>query len=161
MSLIFSRQKNLSEKVEAIFFSAGVQAMILFRLSHFATRYKVLRGLRLPTILYRLNQWICCVDMDPGANIGRNLSMPHPAGVVIGRTSEIGNDVTLMQNVTLGSRRTGETGKRHPKVEDGVFIGPNAVILGRVSIGRNARIGAGSIVLRDVDEDEMIIGIHK
>jgi serine O-acetyltransferase len=66
-----------------------------------------------------------------------------------------------MQNVTIGSKRLGDVGKRHPTIEDGVFIGPNAVILGDIIIKRDARIGAGAIVLADVNENETIIGIHK
>jgi serine O-acetyltransferase len=161
MSLVFSRQKTLGEKVESIFFSAGIQALILFRLSHFAARYRILRGLRIPTILYRLNQLLCHVDIDPDATIGRNVLLPHPFGIVIGATACIGNGVTIMQNVTIGSKSPGDSGKRHPTIEDGVFIGPQAVILGNICIKRNSRVGAGSIVLADVNENETIIGIHK
>jgi serine O-acetyltransferase len=161
MSLIFSRQRNLGEKVESVFFSAGIQAMILFRISPFAASYKILRALRIPTIIYRLNQFFCLADIDPGANISRNLLLPHPSGVVIGSTASIGKGVTIMQNVTIGSKRLGDVGKRHPTIEDGVFIGPNAVILGDIIIKRNARIGAGAIVLADVNENETIMGIHK
>jgi serine O-acetyltransferase len=161
MSLVFSRQKTLGEKIESIFFSAGIQAMILFRLSHFTARYKILRALRIPTIIYRINQFFCLADIDSGANISRNLLLPHPSGVVIGSNASIGKGVTIMQSVTIGSKRLGDIGKRHPTIEDGVFIGPNAVILGDVIIKRNATIGAGAIVLADVNKNRTKIGVHK
>lgn len=161
MGLVFSRQRNVREKVESIFFSAGVQALILYRLSHFAARLKPFRWLKVPTVIYRLNQFLCNADIEPLTTIGRNLSLPHPSGIVIGATAIIGDDVTIMQNVTIGSQRFGDTGKRHPTIENGVFIGPNALILGNIKIKKNAKIGAGAVVLANVNENEIIIGIHK
>lgn len=135
--------------------------MILFRLSYFIGRYRIMRALGIPTIIYRVNQFLCSADIDPGANIGRKLSLPHPSGIVIGATANIGDGVTIMQNVTIGAKTVGEVGKRHPTIENGVFVGPNAVILGNITVKRDARIGAGAVVLADVEENATIIGIHK
>jgi len=161
MSLVFSRQRNLKQKAEAILFSTGIQALIFYRVSHFLSKYWLLNKLRLPLVFYRLNQFFCHVDIDPNTIIGKNFLMPHPNGIVIGGTAVIGDNVTVMQNVTLGSRTIGEEGKRHPTLEKGVFIGPNAIVLGNVTIGENARIGAGSVVLCDVEKEHSIFGIFK
>jgi serine O-acetyltransferase len=160
MGMIFSRQKTMKQKIEAVLFSAGVQALLLFRLSHLLNQYKLARMLRLHTFLYRLNQFICHVDIDPNVKIGTNFLMPHPSGIVIGGTAVIGNNCIMMQNSTIGARNLGEVSKRHATLADSVFVGPNAVILGNITIGKNARIGAGSIVLADVNEDQTIIGVH-
>ena len=91
------------------------------------------------------------IEIHPGANIGKNLFIDHGLGVVIGETSIIGNNVTIFHGVTLGT--TGkEKGKRHPTIKDNVIIGANATILGNITIGENSKIGAGSVVLKDVKE---------
>ncbi len=97
------------------------------------------------------------IDIHPGAMIGRRVFIDHGAGVVIGETSEIGNDVTLYQGVTLGG--TGKDhGKRHPTVGDGVIIGAGAKVLGPIVLGRNVKVGAGAIVLRSVPEGCTVVG---
>lgn len=146
--------------MEAVLFSAGVQALLLFRLSHVLNQYKLARIFRLPVFLYRLNQFVCHVDIDPTATIGTNFLMPHPSGIVIGGTAFIGNNCIMMQNSTIGARNLGEVGKRHATLEDDVFVGPNVVILGNITIGKNPRIGAGSVVLADVNENQTIVGIY-
>jgi len=135
--------------------------LLLFRLSSFFNRFRITRLLRFHSFIYRLNQFLCNVDISPGASIGKNFLMPHASGIVIGDTAVIGNDVTLMHNVTIGTRRLGEAGKRHATIGDNVFIGPNTVILGNIVIGDNAQIGSNSVVLTDVGSDEKIWGIHK
>ena len=161
MSLLFSRQRTFKEKLHALFFSAGVQALVLFRLSNYLVKYRLARILRLPVILYRLNQFLCGVDIEPTATIGLNFLMPHPSGIVIGSTAVIGNYCTMMQNSTIGTRNMNMPGeKRHATVEDHVFIGPNVVILGDVTIRKSARLGAGSVVLADVEENQTIVGIY-
>ncbi|MFY9747430.1 MAG: serine O-acetyltransferase [Acidobacteriaceae bacterium] len=98
------------------------------------------------------------IEIHPGAIIGRRVFIDHGAGVVIGETAIIGNDVTLYQGVTLGG--TGhEHGKRHPTLRDGVFAGSNAQILGNICIGENSRIGAGSVVLHDVPPNSTVVGV--
>jgi len=98
------------------------------------------------------------IEIHPGAEIGRRLFIDHGSGVVIGETAIVGNDVTLYQGVTLGG--TGkERGKRHPTIEDDVVIGDGAKVLGNITVGRNCRIGAGSVVLRSVPENSTVVGV--
>ena len=98
------------------------------------------------------------IEIHPGAKIARRLFIDHGLGVVIGETAVVGNDVTLYQGVTLGG--TGkEHGKRHPTIEDDVVIGSGAKVLGNITVGRNCRIGAGSVVLRSVPENSTVVGV--
>jgi serine O-acetyltransferase len=161
MSLIFSRQHGVKAKIEALLFTAGVQALVIFRLSSYLNRYRAARILRLPSLLYRLNQFLCNVDIDPHTIIGENLLLPHASGIIIGGTAVIGDDVTIMHNVTIGAKRMTDCGKRHATVENGVFISSQVTILGDITIGANARIAAGSIVLADVAANTTVTGTHK
>jgi len=98
------------------------------------------------------------VDIHPGATIGTRVFIDHGVGLVIGETAEIGNDVVLYQGVTLGG--TGkETGKRHPTLEDGVMVSAGAKVLGPVRIGAHSKIGAGSVVLKDVPPHSTVVGV--
>ncbi len=98
------------------------------------------------------------IEIHPAAHIGRRVFIDHGAGVVIGETAIVGDDVTLYQGVTLGG--TGhERGKRHPTLRSGVFVGSNAQILGNICIGENSRVGAGSVVLRDVPPNSTVVGV--
>jgi serine O-acetyltransferase len=90
--------------------------------------------------------------------LGRRLFIDHATGVVIGETAIVGNDVTLYQGVTLGGTGKGH-GKRHPTICDNVFIGNNANVLGNISVGRNSRVGAGSVVLNDVPPNSTVVGV--
>ena len=108
-----------------------------------------------------LSQWarlLTGIEIHPGATIGRRVFIDHGAGVVIGETAIVGDDVTLYQGVTLGG--TGhERGKRHPTLREGVFVGSNAQVLGNICIGENSRVGAGSVVLRDVPPNSTVVGV--
>ena len=98
------------------------------------------------------------IEIHPGARIGRRLFIDHGLGVVIGETAIIGDDVTLYQGVTLGG--TGkEHGQRHPTIENNVVIGGGAKILGNITVGENCRIGAGSVVLRNVPPESTVVGV--
>lgn len=98
------------------------------------------------------------IEIHPGATIGKNLFIDHGFGVVIGETAIIGDNVVLFHGVTLGG--TGkETGKRHPTIEDNVFIGSGAKILGNITIGENAKVGANAVVLNDVKPNTTVVGI--
>jgi serine O-acetyltransferase len=117
------------------------------------------RGLHLlARILSQVIRFYTGVEIHPGAQIGRRLFIDHGIGVVIGETTIVGDDVTLYQGVTLGG--TGkQKGKRHPTLRDRVFVGNNANILGNITIGENSRVGAGSVVLRDVPPDSTVVGV--
>lgn len=98
------------------------------------------------------------IEIHPGAQIGKNLFIDHGTGVVIGETAIIGNNVTIFHGVTLGG--TGkEKGKRHPTIEDNVFIGSGAKILGNITIGENAKIGANAVILKNVKKNTTVVGI--
>ena len=98
------------------------------------------------------------IEIHPGAKIGKGLFIDHGMGVVIGETAEIGNNVTLFQGVTLGG--TGkEKGKRHPTVRDNVVIGAGAKVLGNILIGKNSRVGANAVVLKEVPANSVVVGV--
>ena len=133
----------------------GFQALTLHRISHKLWRY----GLPLiPRLLSQLTRSLTGIEIHPGAKIGSGVFIDHGMGVVIGETSEIGNRCLLYQGVTLGG--TGkEHGKRHPTLEENVVIGAGAKVLGAIQVGANTRIGAGSVVVRDVEADSTVVGI--
>ncbi|MGO8918707.1 MAG: serine O-acetyltransferase [Stellaceae bacterium] len=141
--------------LEIVLTYPGVHAVVCYRLANRLWR----GGVRFPA---RLLSWfarlVSNVDIHPGATIGRRFFIDHGAGVVIGETAQIGDDVTLYHGVTLGGT-SWSTGKRHPTVEDGVLIGAGAKILGPITIGRGARIGANSVVIEGVPPEVTVIGI--
>jgi serine O-acetyltransferase len=112
----------------------------------------------LARILSQAARFLTGIEIHPGARIGRRLFIDHGHGVVIGETAIVGDDITLYQGVTLGG--TGkEHGKRHPTIEDGVVVGGGAKILGNITVGKNCRIGAGSVVLRNVPDNSTVVGV--
>ena len=133
----------------------GLHAVWAHRIQHWLW----CRNFRLlARVLSQVARFWTGIEIHPGAKIGRRLFIDHGIGVVIGQTAIIGNDVTLYQGVTLGG--TGkDIGKRHPTLRDGVFVGNNANILGNIIIGENSRVGAGSVVLRDVPPDSTVVGV--
>jgi serine O-acetyltransferase len=141
--------------VEAILTSPGLHALALHRAAHGLWR----RRLYLPArLLSHLSRALTGIEIHPGARIGRGVFIDHGMGVVIGETSEIGDNVTMYQGVTLGG--TGkQRGKRHPTVEDEAVIGVGASVLGAVTIGEGARVGAGSVVLKDVPPHTTAVGL--
>ena len=141
--------------LEVLFLYPGVHALIAYRVTH------LLWGMGLKFIargLSQLARLITGIEIHPAAIIGKRLFIDHGMGVVIGETSEIGNNVFIYQGVTLGGLAT-KTGKRHPTVFDNVVIGAGAKILGPIKIGCNTKIGSGSVVLQDVPEYSTVIGV--
>jgi serine O-acetyltransferase len=117
-------------------------------------------GIRLPARIFSLvARFYTGVEIHPGARIGRRLFIDHGLGVVIGETAVVGDDVTLHQGVTLGGTGKERGKKRHPTLRHRVFVGNNANILGNITIGENSRIGAGSVVVRDVPPDSTAVGV--
>jgi serine O-acetyltransferase len=135
---------------------AGFWAIAFHRIAH------LLRALRLP-LLPRLIQaaarFLTGVDIHPGASIEAGLFIDHGMGTVIGETAEVGRNVTLFQQVTLGGRGGRASGKRHPTLGDGVMVGAGAKILGPILVGRDAKIGANAVVLEEVPEGATAVGI--
>ncbi|MGK2955548.1 MAG: serine O-acetyltransferase [Solirubrobacterales bacterium] len=132
----------------------GVQALLAYRLAH--RLYKSSVPL-LPLIISYASRAVTGIEIHPGASIGKGFFIDHGAGVVIGETAEIGNNVTLYQGVTLGG--TGfQAGKRHPTVDDNVTIGSGAKLLGPIKVGHGAKIGANSVVVEDVPACSTVVG---
>lgn len=133
----------------------GFHALVLYQVAHFFH----VRGFRLlARMISSVGRFFTGIEIHPGAKIGYGVFIDHGTGVVIGETTEIGNNVTIYQGATLGG--TGkETGKRHPTLESGVMVSAGAKVLGPITIGRNAKIGAGSVVLHDVPANATVVGV--
>jgi serine O-acetyltransferase len=141
-------------RLEMLLTYGGVQALLLHRVSHALHRAAVPL---LPRLLSYVTTSVTGVEIHPAAEIGRGLFIDHGAGVVIGETAEIGDDVTIYQGVTLGG--TGfARGKRHPTVGDEVMIGAGAALLGPITIGSRSKIGANSVVIHDVPANSTVVG---
>ena len=134
---------------------SGLHAVWFYRMNHWMWNHGLFL---LARILSQAARFLTGIEIHPAAKIGRRLFIDHGHGVVIGETAIVGDDVTLYQGVTLGG--TGkEHGKRHPTIEDNVVVGGGAKILGNIVVGKNCRIGAGSVVLRNVPEDSTVVGV--
>jgi serine O-acetyltransferase len=152
---IFREDPAAKSVVEILLCYPGLHATLLHRLSH--PLYKAGVPL-LPRLISQFARWMTGIEIHPGATIGRRFFIDHGMGVVIGETAEIGDDVLIYQGVTLGG--TGkESGKRHPTLGNRVVVGGGAKVLGNITIGDNARIGAGSVVIRSVPENSTVVGI--
>jgi len=112
----------------------------------------------LPRFLANLVRFATGIEIHPAARIGRRFFIDHGMGVLIGETAEVGDDVTLYKGVTLGGTSLGG-GKRHPTIGDNVVVGTNASVLGAITVGEGSRIGAGSVVVRDVPPRSTVVGI--
>jgi len=141
--------------LEVFILYPGVHALVAYRFNHW------LWGIGLKFIARSLSQfarWITGIEIHPAAKIGKRFFIDHGMGVVIGETSEVGNNVFVYQGVTLGGLAT-KKGKRHPTISDDVVIGAGAKVLGPIKIGCNTKIGSGSVVLQDVPEYSTVIGV--
>ena len=133
----------------------GFQSIIVHRFTH---KLWLLKLPLIPRLLSHLNRLLTGIEIHPGAKIGEKVFIDHGMGVVIGETAEIGNNCLLYQGVTLGG--TGKShGKRHPTLMENVVVGAGAKVLGSIIIGPNTRIGAGSVVVRNVEENSTVVGI--
>src|SRR5215469_8795296 len=142
-------------RLEIFLCYAGLHAVWFYRMNHWLWNHHLLLMARW---LSQVARWLTGIEIHPAAKIGRRLFIDHGMGVVIGETAIVGDDVTLYQGVTLGG--TGkEHGKRHPTLEDSVVVGGGAKILGNITIGKNCRIGAGSVVVRNVPDNSTVVGV--
>jgi serine O-acetyltransferase len=155
ISNVMEHDPAAKSRLEVFLCYAGLHAVWCYRIHHFFWE----RGfLLLGRWMSQVARFFTGIEIHPGATIGRRLFIDHGLGVVIGETAVVGNDVTLYQGVTLGG--TGkEGGKRHPTIEDHVVVGDGAKVLGNIVVGKNCRIGAGSVVLRSVPEDSTVVGV--
>lgn len=142
---------------EVVLCTPGFQAVAAHRLLHFL--HARLHIPVLPRFLALIVRWWTGTEIHPGARIGRGVFIDHAAGVVIGESAIVGDNVTLYQGVTLGATGNENTWKRHPTLEAGVFVGSGARILGPVTVGKNAKIGAGSVVVKDVPPETTVVGV--
>jgi serine O-acetyltransferase len=142
-------------QLELILLYPTLHAVWNYRLAHALWR----RGLRFPArFLMNLVRMATGVEIHPGARIGHRFFIDHGVGVVIGETTEIGDDVLLYQGVTLGGTSLSK-GKRHPTLGNGVVVGAGAKVLGPIRLGEGARVGASSVVIKDVAPGEVVVGI--
>lgn len=141
--------------LEIILAYPGVHALWIHRVAHWLWN----QGVPLvPRLISHLNRWLTGIEIHPGAKIGKGVFIDHGMGVVIGETTEIGDNVTLYQGVTLGG--TGkEKGKRHPTVGKNVVIAAGAKVLGPITIGDDSKVGAGAVVIRDVPPRCTVVGV--
>jgi len=141
--------------LEVICLYPGLHALVLHRLAHKLWQKK---WRFLARMLSHLSRGLTGIEIHPGATIGRRFFIDHGMGIVIGETAEIGDDVTLYQGVSLGGTSLQKV-KRHPTLMNGVVVGAGAIILGAVTVGEKARIGAGAVVVRDVPAGATVVGL--
>ena len=152
---IYDKDPAADNIIEVLLCYPGLHALILHRIAH-KLRYWGIPVI--PRMISYCSRILTGIEIHPGARIGRRFYIDHGRGVVIGETTYIGNDVLIYQGVTLGG--TGkEHGKRHPTLEDNVIVGAGAKVLGNLRIGKNSRIGAGSVVVDNVPDDCTVVGI--
>jgi serine O-acetyltransferase len=155
LQAVFDRDPAARSTVEVLLFYPGLHAVWMHRLAHAFWRngFNLIgRGIS------EFARWITGIEIHPGATIGPGFFIDHGMATVIGETAEIGADVTLYHNVTLGGV-SWEKVKRHPTLEDHVVVGAGAQILGPITIGAHSRIGANSVVVKDVPPDSVVVGI--
>jgi len=152
---VLERDPAARNALEVLLCYPSVHAILWHRVSHFLWKkhFKLLARL-----ISQLTRAFTGIEIHPGATIGDGFFIDHGVGVVIGETTEIGDNVTIYQGVTLGG--TGkDTGKRHPTIGNNVTIGSGAKVLGPFKVGDNSKIGAGSVVLKEVPENSTVVGI--
>lgn len=152
---VFQRDPAARNVFEVLTTYPGVHAIIGYRISHKLWQAGWYYLARLLSFLARL---VSNVDIHPGAQIGSRFFIDHGAGVVVGETAIIGDDVTLYHGVTLGGTSWNK-GKRHPTLGSGVMVGAGAKILGNIRVGDNSRVGANSVVVEDVPDNCTVVGI--
>ena len=155
IAAVKDRDPAARSSLEIVLLYSGLHALWGYRVHHWLW----IHGWRfLARALSQCARLITGIEIHPGAQIGRRFFVDHGMGVVIGETTIVGDDVTLYQGVTLGG--TGkETGKRHPTINNNVVVGSGAKVLGNITVGENCRIGAGSVVLRDVPDNSTVVGV--
>ena len=152
---VFAKDPAARSVLEVIFCYPGLHALWLHRLAHFLWRHKLRFLARL---LSHINRFLTNIEIHPGARIGRRFFIDHGAGVVIGETAEVGDDVLLYQGVVLGGT-TPEKKKRHPTLGNNVVMGTGSVALGAITMGDGTRIGSGSVVIKSVPPRATVVGI--
>ncbi len=155
INTVFIKDPAARSIAEVLTCYPGLHALWLHRLAHFLWRHH----LRFPArLLSHFSRFLTAIEIHPGAKIGRRFFIDHGAGVVIGETAEIGDDVLMYRGVVLGGTSL-KKGKRHPTVGNNVVIGTGAVALGAITIGDGTKIGSGSVVIKSVPPGATVVGI--
>ncbi len=159
---IIDRDPAAKSKLSIILTYPGVKAVFLYKIANF---FSVAKFYLVARMISQLARFITGIEIHPAAKIGKNLFIDHGMGVVIGETSDIGDNVTIYHNATLGgispSINSNEQRhvKRHPTLKDNVVVGSGAQVLGPIEVGKNAKIGSNAVVTKDVSENAVMIGI--
>lgn len=155
INAIRNRDPAVRSTLEIILCYPGLHAIIFHRIAHWLYKRK---SFLVGRIVSGISRFLTGIEIHPGAKIGNGVFIDHGLGVVIGETTEIGDNVTIYQGATLGG--TGkEKGKRHPTIEDNVVISAGAKVLGPFRVGKNSKIGAGAVVLKEVPENCTVVGV--
>jgi len=155
LNAVLNRDPAARNKLEVILNYSGLHALWGHRVAHWLW---VHRARLLGRVVSQVTRTLTGIEIHPGAKIGQGFFIDHGMGVVIGETSEIGDNVTLYHGVTLGGTSL-EKGKRHPTLDDNVVVGAGAKILGAIEIGANSRIGANAVVVKDVPTNSVVVGV--
>jgi len=152
---VFERDPAAKSRLEILLYYPGFHAILMHRLAHRLYEWKLPL---VPRIISQFSRFLTGIEIHPGATIGRRFFIDHGSGVVIGETTEIGDDVLLYQGVTLGGTGN-EKGKRHPTLGNHVVVGTGAKVLGNILIGHHVKIGAGSVVVRPAPDYSTVVGV--
>ena len=152
---VFAKDPAARSVLEVLLCYPGLHALWFYRVSNALWRWNVKLFAR---FVSHFGRFMTGIEIHPGSKIGRRFFIDHGMGTVIGETSEIGDDVLMYQGVTLGGTSLNK-GKRHPTIGDGVVIGAGAKLLGPIRVGHGARIGAGTVVTRDVPDGATCVGV--
>lgn len=155
IGIIYKKDPAARNLLEVILCYPGFHALLLHRISH---KLWVWRIPVIPRLISTFSRFLTGIDIHPGATIGRRFFIDHGMGVVIGETTEIGDDVLLYQGVTLGGTSSKQE-KRHPTLKRGVVVGAGAKVLGNITLGNYSKVGAGSVVVNDVPDHATVVGI--
>ena len=155
LNAVFRHDPAARSKLEVVLTYSGFHALVMYRFAHFLYLHRWRLAARMVS---QFAKFLTGVEIHPAARIGTGVVIDHGEGVVIGETAEVGNNVLIYQGVTLGG--TGkDKGKRHPTVCDNVMISAGAKVLGPFTVGKGAKIGAGSIVLKEVPPNATVVGV--
>jgi len=154
ISAVFENDPAASNILEVLMYQ-GLHAITVHRFNHWLYKHRVPL---LPRLISQFIRFVTGIEIHPGARIGKRFFIDHGMGIVIGETTEVGDNVVMYQGATLGG--TGKhQGKRHPTLGSRVVVGAGAAVLGPINIGHNVRIGAGAVVVKDVPDETTVVGV--
>ena len=155
IKVVFERDPAARTAIETLTACPGLHAILLHRMNHWLWKKKLYLLARISAHFAR---FLTGIEIHPGATIGQRFFIDHGMGIVIGETSEIGDNVSIYHGVTLGGT-TWQKGKRHPTLEDDVVVGAGAKVLGPITIGEGSRIGCNAVVVRDTPQGSTVVGV--